>query len=62
MQMTLQMITLCKEKTLKSTHSTATLSGAEETALGNCMQKYIQAPQIVMSQLQAQGGAGGDGF
>ena len=49
MQMTLQMITVCKEKVMKPDHRAATLSSSEETALQNCMAKYIKAPEIVMS-------------
>lgn len=48
MQMTLQMITLCKSKCLKASHSAASLSDAESTAIQNCMKKYLEAPQIVM--------------
>jgi hypothetical protein len=48
MQMTLQMITLCKQKCVKATHTAATLSDAETLAINNCMKKYLEAPQIVM--------------
>ena len=48
MQMTLQMITLCKQKCLKTSHSAASLSDAETMAINNCMKKYLEAPQIVM--------------
>ena len=48
MQMTLQMITLCKQKCLKASHSAASLSDAETMAINNCMKKYLEAPAIVM--------------
>ena len=62
MQMTLQMITLCKEKCLKRSHTDVELSSAESTAIGNCMKKYLEAPQIVMAQMQQAGGASQGGF
>ena len=62
MNMTLHMISMCKEKTLKRTHTAADLSSSEKSALTNCMLKFLEAPQIVMNNMQAQGGGAPGGF
>ena len=63
LQMTMQMLQTCREKTMRQTHSATTLDSSEEAAMSNCLQKYIQCPQIVMQQMQgANAGAQSGGF
>ena len=58
--MTTQMTQICREKTLKPNHSSDALSEAEKTAFSNCIQKYFETPNHIMSVVnQSMGGAGG---
>ena len=57
-QMTMQMVQLCKEKTLNTRHTSDQVSDSEKTQFSNCIQKYFEAPQHVMSVMQQGGGQG----
>jgi len=59
--MTTQMVQVCKEKTLLKKHTTDTLSESEKTAFGNCIMKYFEAPNHIMSSVNSQQ-MGGQGF
>ena len=58
--MTTQMVQVCKEKTLKRSHGSDQLSAAEKTAFQNCVMKYFETPNHIMSSVNnAMGGQGG---
>lgn len=58
--MTTQMVSVCKEKTLSSKHSSDQLTDAEKGAFQNCIMKYFETPNHIMGAVnQAQGGMGG---
>ena len=59
--MTTQMVQVCKEKTLKRTHTNDQLSDAEKTAFQNCVMKYFETPNHIMSSVNG-GMQGGGGF
>jgi hypothetical protein len=59
--MTTQMVQVCKEKTLKKNHNSDQLSDAEKTAFQNCVMKYFEAPNHIMSSVNSQM-QGGQGF
>jgi|TARA_B110001450_G_scaffold240948_1_gene250055 hypothetical protein len=59
--MTTQMTAICREKTLKPNHNSEQLSDAERTAFSNCIQKYFETPNHIMSSVNQQMGAGGGG-
>jgi len=52
--MTTQMVQVCKEKTLKRTHNSDQLTDAEKTAFQNCVMKYFETPNHIMSTVQGQ--------
>jgi hypothetical protein len=60
-QMNTQMMQVCKEKTLTKKHTSDQLSAAEKTAFQNCVMKYFEAPNHIMSSVNQsmQGGQGG---
>jgi len=47
------MLTVCRSKTLSKNHSSDQLSAAEKTQFQNCVLKYFEAPNHVMSALSA---------
>lgn len=51
------MMTVCRERTLKRTHNTGELSSTEKSEFQNCILKYFEAPNHIMSAMQgmAQG-------
>ena len=56
------MMTVCRERTLKKSHTSAELSATEKTEFQNCILKYFEAPNHIMSAMQTmaqQGGMGG---
>lgn len=58
--MTTQMIALCREKTLSSKHSSDQLSESEKSQFQNCIMKYMEAPNHIMGAVNNQmGGPGG---
>jgi len=61
--MTTQMVAVCKAKTLSSKHSSDQLSEGEKTAFQNCIMKYFETPNHIMSSVNNQMGGGmGGGF
>ena len=46
------MMSQCKEKTMKSTHTARELSNSEQQAFMNCLMKYNEMPNIVMQEMQ----------
>ena len=58
--MTTQMTQICREKTMRPNHGSDQLSEAEKTAFSNCIQKYFETPNHIMSSVnQGMGGAPG---
>lgn len=47
--MTTQMVQVCKEKTMNKKHNTDQLSEGEKSAFSNCIMKYFEAPNHIMS-------------
>ena len=45
------MMRVCREKTLKKSHSSDQLSDAEKTQFNNCIMKFFEAPNHVMSAM-----------
>jgi len=46
-------MTTCRTKCIRG-HSTNTLSQGEQTQFGNCVMKFMESPQIIMSAVQGQ--------
>ena len=46
------MMTVCRERTLKKTHSGAELSASEKQEFQNCILKYFETPNHIMSAMQ----------
>jgi len=44
-------MTTCRAKTIKN-HSSPSLSQSEQTEFQNCVMKFMEAPQIIMSAVQ----------
>ena len=57
--MTTQMVQVCKEKTMKKQHTSDQLSDAEKTAFQNCVMKYFETPNHIMSSVNQQMQGGG---
>ena len=55
-EMVSNMMRVCREKTLKKAHSSETLSDAEKTQFNNCIMKFFEAPNHIMSAMQGMGG------
>jgi hypothetical protein len=53
-----KMLSICREKTLKKTHTTDQLSADEKKQFQNCVLKFFETPNHVMSALNALGGPG----
>ena len=45
------MMRVCREKTLKKTHSSDQLTDAEKTQFNNCIMKFFEAPNHIMSAM-----------
>ena len=60
--MTTNMVEVCQDKTLSRKHSSDRLSGHEKLAFQNCVQKYFEAPNHIMSAVNQQMGGGQGGF
>ena len=45
------MMTVCRERTLKKTHNSAELSSTEKTEFQNCILKYFETPNHIMSAM-----------
>ena len=48
MNMLTQMLSVCKEKTMKRSHTAKQLSEAEKQAFANCLSKFSECPNVVM--------------
>ena len=48
MNMLTGMLSTCKNKTMKLDHRSNNISEAEKVAFQNCLQKFSEAPNIVM--------------
>jgi hypothetical protein len=44
-------MTTCRAKTIRG-HQSAQLSGEEQQAFSNCVMKFMESPQIIMSAVQ----------
>lgn len=53
-----KMLSICREKTLKKTHSSDQLSADEKKQFQNCVLKFFETPNHVMSALNSIGGPG----
>lgn len=53
-----KMMSICREKTLKKTHTTDNLSADEKKQFQNCILKFFETPNHVMSALNSMGGPG----
>lgn len=51
-----KMLSVCREKTLKKNHSSDQLTADEKKQFQNCVLKFFETPNHVMSALQAMGG------
>ena len=50
---------ICAKKAIKTTHTSTVLDSYETEAYKNCVMKFMQAPQVIVSSLQgAQGQPG----
>ena len=45
------MMRVCREKTLKKSHASDQLSDAEKTQFNNCIMKFFEAPNHIMSAM-----------
>ena len=55
-EMVSNMMRVCREKTLKKSHGSDQLSDTEKTQFNNCIMKFFEAPNHVMSAMQGMGG------
>jgi len=51
-----KMLSICRDKTLKKNHSTDQLSADEKKTFQNCVLKFFETPNHVMSALNSMGG------
>lgn len=54
-EMVSNMMKVCRDKTLKKGHSSDQLADAEKTAFNNCVMKFFEAPNHIMSAMQSMG-------
>lgn len=45
------MMRVCREKTLKKSHSSDQLTDGEKTQFNNCIMKFFEAPNHIMSAM-----------
>jgi len=50
-EMVSNMMRVCREKTLKKSHSSETLTDGEKTQFNNCIMKFFEAPNHIMSAM-----------
>ena len=48
------MMTVCRAKTQKTTHSTGDLDANEKKAMENCLKKFMEAPMHLQSAMAGQ--------
>jgi hypothetical protein len=53
-----RMMSMCREKTLKKNHSSDQLSADEKKQFQNCIMKFFETPNHVMSALNNMQGPG----
>ena len=51
-----KMLSICREKTIKKSHTTDQLSADEKKQFQNCVLKFFETPNHVMSALNQAGG------
>lgn len=49
------MMSVCRERTLKRTHGSSELSSTEKQEFQNCILKYFETPNHIMSAMQSMG-------
>ena len=54
--MTTQMIEVCKEKTISKVHKSAELTQDEKAKFQNCILKYFETPNYIMSAMGQMSG------
>ena len=54
-EMVSNMMRVCREKTLKKSHASDALSDAEKTQFNNCIMKFFEAPNHIMSAMTSMG-------
>ena len=54
-EMVSNMMRVCREKTLKKSHNSDQLSETEKTQFNNCIMKFFEAPNHIMSAMQQMG-------
>ena len=54
-EMVSNMMRVCREKTLKKSHNSDQLSDTEKTQFNNCIMKFFEAPNHIMSAMQQMG-------
>ena len=55
-EMISNMMRVCRDKTLKKSHTTEGLSDTEKTQFNNCVMKFFEAPNHIMSAMTQAGG------
>ena len=51
-----KMLSICREKTIKRVHNSDQLSADERKQFQNCVLKFFETPNHVMSALNSMGG------
>lgn len=47
------MMTVCREQTLKRSHTSTDISATEKTEFQNCLLKFFETPNHIMSAMQS---------
>ena len=47
------MMSVCREQTLKKTHTSSDISDAEKKAFQNCLLKFFETPNHIMSAMNS---------
>jgi len=55
-EMLATMMSICRDKTLKKSHTSADLSADEKKQFGNCIMKFFESPNHILSSLNAAQG------
>jgi len=50
------MMSVCRDRTLKHSHGSAELTNTEKQEFQNCILKYFETPNHIMSAMQSMGG------
>lgn len=54
-EMLATMMSICREKTLKKSHTSDQLSADEKKQFGNCIMKFFESPNHILSSINAMG-------